>query len=69
MERLFSVMNLLKDDTQNRLSVHLEAVVRIFIQHRYTTATFPYKRAFKLWLDGVAKGRYQEVVRGDVLPR
>ncbi len=44
-ERLFSVMNFLKDDTRNSLCLHLEAAVRIFSQQKYNTADFPFMRA------------------------
>ena len=54
-ERLFSVMNFLKDDTRNRLSLHLEAAVRIFSQQQYTTATFPYTRAYNVCLRCMSK--------------
>ena len=59
-ERLFSVMNLLKDDTRNRLDEHLEATVRIFYQQLYTTGTFPFERAYRHWLNGVQQGRYDK---------
>ena len=59
-ERLFSVMNFIKDYTRNRLSLHLEAAVRLFSQQQYTTVTFPYVRAYHAWLAGMSKGRYSK---------
>ena len=49
-ERIFSTMTFIKDDNlRNRLTTHLSLCTRIYRQHTYTLANFPYAEAIKAW--------------------
>jgi hypothetical protein len=48
-ERTFSSLSFLKSKLRNRLTTHLDLVVRMFAQDFYTLNTFPYQTAITDW--------------------
>jgi hypothetical protein len=48
-ERTFSLLAFLKSKLRNRLTTHLDLVVRMFAQDFYTLNTFPYQAAISDW--------------------
>ena len=49
-ERLFSIMNFIKNELRNRLkNPLLTDLVRLFASNIWSLADFPYKKAIELW--------------------
>jgi hypothetical protein len=54
-DRIFSTLMFMKTRLQNKLSEHLDLVVRMFAQPFYTVDTFPYDDAIMILIDGKKK--------------
>jgi len=48
-ERCFSNQGFMKSKLRNRLTTHLDLVVKMFVQNSFTSNTFPFVVAMSSW--------------------
>jgi len=60
MNAIFSIVSFMKSKVRNKLTNHLNLVVRMFVQKQYSMDIYPFGDAIKNWWD--RKQRYVEDV-------